>query len=81
MVRGSNPFRPTIFLQKLLDRSIRSGTLDNMNTADAINFLRDNGYAVVYFEPSELRGADPRKVEESLNEFAYGVIDFHSDKN
>jgi hypothetical protein len=52
-----------------------------MNTADAINFLRDNGYAVVYFEPSELRGADPRKVEESLNEFAYGVIDFHSDKN
>jgi hypothetical protein len=52
-----------------------------MNTTDAIKLLRDNGYAVVYFEPSELRGADPRKVEESLSEFAYGVIDFHSDKN
>ena len=75
------PHRPPIFLEKLLDESIHSDGLSDMNTTDAIKLLRDNGYAVVYFEPSELRGADPRKVEESLSEFAYGVIDFHSDKN
>ena len=54
--------------------------LSDMNANDAVQFLRDNGYAVVYFEPSELKGADPRSVEEGLNEFAYGVIDALSEK-
>lgn len=45
-----------------------------------IQCLRNEGYAVVWFEPSELNGADPRKVESSLNEFGYGVIDALSEK-
>ena len=64
-----------------LDHFSLSDTLSSMNSNDAIKFLRDNGYAVVYFEPSELKGADPRKVESALSEFADGIIDFHADKN
>jgi len=40
-----------------------------------IKTLRDEGCAVVWFEPSELNGADPRKLEDSLSEFGYGVIE------
>lgn len=31
-----------------------------------IGELRDEGYAVVVFDPDELRGADPRRIEEGL---------------
>lgn len=52
----------------------------NTNQFKTIKALRDEGYAVLWFEPSELNGADPRKVEDSLSEFAYGVIDTLSEK-
>ena len=46
-----------------------------MNAHEMIKTLRDEGCAVVWFEPSELNGADPRKLEDSLSEFGYAVIE------
>ena len=46
-----------------------------------IKDLRDEGYAIVWFEPSELNGADPRELEASVTEFGYGVIETLSEKN
>lgn len=39
-----------------------------------INELRESGYAVVIFTPSELDGADPVKVEDGLVEAAWDII-------
>jgi hypothetical protein len=52
-----------------------------MTPIEMIQALRDEGYAVVWFEPSELEGVDPKKVENSLSEFGYGIIDALSEKN
>jgi hypothetical protein len=46
-----------------------------------IQELREAGYAVVIFTPSELEGADPQKVEDSLVETAWDIIKIHADKS
>jgi len=46
-----------------------------MNIVKTIEKLRKQGYAIIWFEPSELKSVDPRAVEESLTDFGYGVID------
>lgn len=43
-----------------------------------INELRESGYAVVIFTPSELNGANPEKVEDSLIETAWDIIKIHA---
>ena len=44
-----------------------------------VNELRESGYAVVLFTPSELNGADPEKVEDSLTETAWDIIGIHAE--
>ena len=39
-----------------------------------INELRESGYAVVIFAPSELDGADPVKVEDGLIEAGWDIV-------
>lgn len=46
-----------------------------------IKALRDEGYAIVWFDPLEQNGADPRELEASITEFGYGVIETLSEKN
>jgi hypothetical protein len=41
---------------------------------DKLADLRARGFAVVIFNPSELQGANPRKVEERLVELGWDVI-------
>ena len=41
----------------------------------AIRALRDSGYAVCIFNPEELRGAKPHKVEDELVSAGWEVID------
>ena len=43
-----------------------------------INELRESGYAVVIFTPSELNGANPEKVEDSLIETAWDIISINA---
>lgn len=42
--------------------------------AQVLRSLRKQGYAVTIFDPEELNGADPRKVEEQLGEAGYDII-------
>ena len=44
-----------------------------------VNELRESGYAVVLFTPSELNGANPEKVEDSLIEAAWDIISIHAE--
>ena len=44
-----------------------------------VNELRETGYAVVIFAPSELNGANPEKVEDSLTEAAWDIISIHAE--
>lgn len=46
-----------------------------------VNELRESGYAVVLFTPSELDGANPVKVEDSLIETAWDIISIHSEES
>jgi hypothetical protein len=41
----------------------------------AIRELRDSGYAVCIFNPEELRGAKPHKVEDELVSAGWEIID------
>lgn len=41
----------------------------------AIRELRDSGYAVCIFNPEELRGAKPHKVEDELVYAGFEIID------
>ena len=43
-----------------------------------VNGLREEGYAVVVFAPSELHGVNPEKVEDSLTEAAWDIISIHA---
>jgi len=42
---------------------------------EAIDKLRDHGYAVVVFDEEELDGASPSRVEDRLVELGWEVID------
>lgn len=42
---------------------------------EALRSLRSKGWAVVAFNPDELRGANPNDVEEGLVNAGYDVID------
>lgn len=42
---------------------------------NVIRQLRDKGYAVVSWNPQELRGVDPSHVEDIMIERAYDLID------
>lgn len=42
---------------------------------EALKRLRKEGYAIVVFNPGELAGADPSRVEERLVELGWDVID------
>ena len=44
-----------------------------------VNELRESGYAVVLFAPSELDGADPERVEDSLTDAAWDIISIHAE--
>jgi len=46
--------------------------------AEALRSLRAKGWAVVAFNPDELRGADKDLVEEGLVNAGYDVIDAHA---
>jgi hypothetical protein len=46
--------------------------------AEALRSLRAKGWAVVAFNPDELRGANPNDVEEGLVNAGYDVIDAHA---
>ena len=45
----------------------------------AIQSLRDQGYAVVLFNPEELVGAPARKVEDRMCERGWEAIDYLTD--
>lgn len=40
--------------------------------------LRTLGCAVTCFNPQELRGVDPKLVEDRLVEYGWDIIDFHT---
>jgi hypothetical protein len=42
---------------------------------NALNELRDGGYAVVVFSPEELEGAPPVKLQDQLAEYGWDVIE------
>lgn len=42
---------------------------------EAIRELRDLGYAICIFNPEELKGAVPRKVEDELVSAGWDIID------
>ena len=44
-----------------------------------IQTLRDQGYAVVLFNPEELAGAPARKVEDRMCERGWEAIDYLTD--
>jgi len=46
-----------------------------------IKDLRNEGYAIVWFEPSELNGVNPRELEDSMTEFGYGAMETLSEEN
>jgi hypothetical protein len=46
--------------------------------SQALRSLRAKGWAVVAFNPDELRGADKDLVEEGLVNAGYDVIDAHA---
>lgn len=41
----------------------------------AIRELREQGYAITIFNPEELQGADPRRVQDQLVTEGWQVID------
>lgn len=41
-----------------------------------ISQLRDQGYLIVIFTPEELGDAPPSKIEDSLIDKAWGLIDY-----
>ena len=45
----------------------------------AIQSLREQGYAVVLFNPEELAGAPARKVEDRMCEGGWEIIDYLTD--
>jgi hypothetical protein len=44
-----------------------------------IKDLRNEGYAIVWFEPSELSGANPRELEDSMTEGAMETLSEEND--
>lgn len=46
----------------------------NKDELKVIRALKDKGYAVVLFEPEELEGASPDRVEDRLIELGWDVI-------
>lgn len=44
----------------------------------AIEALKEHGYAVVVYSPTELEGADPQYVERVLNQAGWDYINTHS---
>ena len=44
-----------------------------------IQSLRDQGYAVVLFNPEELAGAPARKVESRMYDAGWDIIDYLTD--
>lgn len=41
---------------------------------ESVNSLREQGYAVIVFNPTELEGADPEHVSERLIELGWEII-------
>lgn len=41
----------------------------------ALELLRDKGFAVAAFTPTELRGADPDHIEDAMVQMGWGAID------
>ena len=46
----------------------------NQDELDVIVNLKNKGYAVVLFEPEELEGASPDRVEDRLIELGWDII-------
>ena len=44
----------------------------------ALEFLRDQGFAVAAFTPSELRGADPDRIEDAMVQMGWDAIDMNA---
>jgi hypothetical protein len=42
---------------------------------DALQMLRDRGFSVCAFSPTELRGADPDAIEEAMTRMGWDAID------
>ena len=45
----------------------------------ALNFLRDEGFAVAAFCPTELQGVDPEIIEDNMVETGWLTIDIWKD--
>jgi hypothetical protein len=46
---------------------------------DALNELRDKGFAVVIFTPQELKGVDPTYVEGIMTQYGWDAIEQSAD--
>lgn len=46
----------------------------------ALDFLRDEGFAVAAFTPTELRGADSERVEDAMVQMGWDAIDMNATK-
>lgn len=44
----------------------------------ALQLVRDKGFAVAAFTPTELRGADPDRVEDSMVQMGWDAIDMNA---
>lgn len=44
----------------------------------ALDFLRDEGFAVAAFTPTELRGADPDHIEDAMVQMGWDAIDMNA---
>ena len=48
---------------------------------DALQLLRDAGFAVCAFDPEELEGADPSRIEERMCATGWDAIEMWKDAN
>lgn len=48
----------------------------NKPNTDSVDWLRDNGYAVIIWTPEELAGAPVHKVEDACIESGWDAIDY-----
>lgn len=48
---------------------------------DALNLLRSAGFAVCAFDPEELEGADPSRIEERMCATGWDAIEMWKDAN
>jgi hypothetical protein len=42
---------------------------------EALRLLRDKGFAVAAFTPTELRGADPDRIEDAMVQMGWDAVD------